>query len=53
MSDQKVEYYVHLLVAESWVIGGGDRLFYLVLRETSSGMFERIGVVPVSVLLRD
>lgn len=43
-SDQKVEGYVHLLpVAESWVVGGGDRLFCLVLRETSSGVFERIG----------
>lgn len=43
-SDQKVEGYVHLLpVAESWVIGGGDRLFCLVLRETGPGVFERIG----------
>lgn len=43
-SDQKVEGYVHLLpVAESWVVGGGDRLFCLVLRETGPGVFERIG----------
>lgn len=43
-SDQKVEGCVHLLpVAESWVVGGGDRLFCLVLRETSPGVFERIG----------
>lgn len=43
-SDQKVEGYIHLLpVAENWVVGGGDRLFCLVLREISSGMFERIG----------
>lgn len=43
-SDQKVEGYVHLLpVAENWVVGGGDRLFCLVLRETSPGVFERIG----------
>ncbi|KAK2598426.1 hypothetical protein N8I77_011844 [Diaporthe amygdali] len=43
-SDQKVEGYVHLLpVAESWVVGGGDRLFCLVLKETSPGVFERIG----------
>ncbi|KAH8771108.1 heterokaryon incompatibility protein-domain-containing protein [Diaporthe sp. PMI_573] len=43
-SDQKLEGYVHLLpVAESWVVGGGDRLFCLVLKETSPGVFERIG----------
>ncbi|KAG6368645.1 hypothetical protein INS49_002858 [Diaporthe citri] len=43
-SDQKVEGYVHLLpVAESWVVGGGDRLFCLVLRETGPGVFERMG----------
>lgn len=43
-SDQKVEGYVHLLpVAENWVVGGGDRLFCLVLRETGPGVFERIG----------
>lgn len=42
-SDQKVDGYVHLLpVAESWVVGGGDRLFCLVLRETGPGVFERI-----------
>lgn len=43
-SDQRLEGYVHLLpIAESWVVGGGDRLFCLVLRETSPGIFERIG----------
>lgn len=43
-SDQEVEGYVHLLpVAESWVVGGGDRLFCLVLSETGPGVFERIG----------
>lgn len=43
-SDQKVEGYVHLLpVAESWVVGGGDKLFCLVLKETGPGGFERIG----------
>lgn len=43
-SDQKVEGHVHLLpVAESWVVGGGDRLFCLVLREAGPGVFERIG----------
>ncbi|KAL1879214.1 hypothetical protein Daus18300_001793 [Diaporthe australafricana] len=43
-SDQKVEGHVHLLpIAESWVVGGGDRLFCLVLKETSLGIFERIG----------
>lgn len=43
ISDQKVEGCVHLLpVAESWVVGGGDRLFCLILRETSRGVFERI-----------
>lgn len=43
-SDRKVEGHVHLLpVAESWVVGGGDRLFCLVLRETGPGVFERIG----------
>lgn len=43
-SDQKIEGWVHLLpVAESWVVGGGDRLFCLVLRESSPGVFERIG----------
>ncbi|KAL2284957.1 hypothetical protein FJTKL_08508 [Diaporthe vaccinii] len=43
-SDQKVEGYVHLLpVAESWVVGGGDRLFCLVLREASPGVSSASG----------
>lgn len=44
ISDQKLEGYVHLLpIAESWVVGGGDRLFCLVSKEISPGVFERIG----------
>lgn len=44
VSDQKIEGSVHLLpLAENWVVGGGDRLFCLVLREVGPGVFERIG----------
>lgn len=43
-SDRRVEGYVHVLpVAESWLVGLGDRLFCLILREISPGVFERIG----------
>lgn len=43
-SDQKIEGSIFLLpLAENWVVGGGDRLFCLVLREVSPGVFERIG----------
>ena len=42
--DHKLEGYIHVLpVAESRVEAIGDRLFCLVLREVSPGVFERIG----------
>lgn len=43
-SDHRVEGYVYLLpLAVRWLLGGGDSLFCLVLKEMGPGKHERIG----------